>query len=225
MIAAGLYMAPADTYASDGTTTLDTLVFQNFHDSLQYSLGTYLAQWVNKNGFLIDNPSVFIKGMDAVFRGIDPVIPDSLANMMVHQFQHTIQLQKNRRIEKQLFDSLKSAGNLGYLPSGEYFKIIHAGQGIHPSPEDTVLMHIVAKTADGIEYENTRKAGMPVLRRVNNLVPGLSAALPMMGEGDVWKLYIPSERVYGDRVNTGLPPGSSIEVEVALLHVRRKQVH
>lgn len=202
----------------------DSTDIRNFHDSLQYSLGAYLAQWVNNNGFLIDNPTIFIKGMDDVFRKTNPEIPDSLANSMVHRFQNTIQLKKNRRIEKKLFDSLKSAGDIGYLPSGEYFKVMESGRGIHPLQEDTVLLHIVAKTADGIEYENTRKAGMPVLRRVNSLVPGLAAALPMMGVGDKWKLYIPSARVYGDEVNAGLPPGSCLEVEVALLNVRRKQV-
>jgi alkanesulfonate monooxygenase SsuD/methylene tetrahydromethanopterin reductase-like flavin-dependent oxidoreductase (luciferase family) len=51
------------------------------------------------------------------------------------------------------------------------------------------------------------------------LIQGWLEALPMMKEGDKWKLFIPSDLAYGPQGNQGIPPNSLLIFEVELIKV------
>ena len=56
-------------------------------DTLQYAIGSFLAQWVNNQGFLINNPTLFIKGMDDIFQNKTRLVPDSLISPLITAYQ------------------------------------------------------------------------------------------------------------------------------------------
>lgn len=189
------------------------------NDSLQYAMGAYLAKWVNKQGLLIDNPQVFLKGMDDVFRNQSRLFSDSLSAEMIEKLQYSNQLLVARKSEKKLFQSLRDKPGMGFLPEGIYYNILKNAEGQHPQKSDTVLIHIQGETADGIAFENTRSSGQPIKNAVKNMVPGVAAILPLMGIGMEWTVYIPAVMAYGDKPAPGIPPGSALVIKIELLNI------
>jgi FKBP-type peptidyl-prolyl cis-trans isomerase len=199
--------------------TLPAAGITSSRDSLMYALGSYLAQWVNKNRIEISNAPLFLKGMDDVFRGHPRRINDTLVNKMITDYQAAQKKQQAREEELRLFRSLKQSAGLGILPNGVYYQVIKNGEGAHPRPKDTVTIHFRGMLADGTVFDDTRQKGRPDITPVSDMIPGIAAALPLMGEGTEWKLYIPSSLAYGDKGNTVIPPASALVVELSLIKV------
>jgi FKBP-type peptidyl-prolyl cis-trans isomerase FklB len=47
-------------------------------------------------------------------------------------------------------------------------------------------------------------------------------AIPMMKEGSIWKLWIPSDLAYGDRGTGGIPGGATLLFEIELISIVKK---
>lgn len=219
LLIAGMISAPAIQAQPRGNDTLPAAGITSSRDSLMYALGSYLAQWVNKNRIEISNAPLFLKGMDDVFRGHPRRINDTLVNKMITDYQAGQKKQQAREEESRLFQSLKQSAGLGILPNGVYYQVIKSGEGVHPRPKDTVAIHFKGMLADGTVFDDTRQKGRPEITTVSNMIPGIAAALPLMGEGTEWKLYIPASLAYGDKGSPVIPPASALIVELALIKV------
>lgn len=209
--------AKGETIQTDTSITQPKLSV--YEDSLMYALGSYLAQWVNKNKIEISNAPLFLKGMDDVFRGHPRRINDTLVNKMITDYQAKQKKQQAREEENRLFQSLKQSPGLGILPNGVYYQVIKSGEGAHPRLKDTVTIHFRGMLADGTVFDDTRQKNRPDITPVSNMIPGIAAALPLMGEGAEWKLYIPSSLAYGDKGSSIIPPASALVVELTLIKV------
>ena len=191
------------------------------NDSVQYAIGAYLAQWVNTNGLLINNPALFLKGMDDVFRSQGRLLPDSIAEKMVAKYQLTIQMEKGKKAETNLFAGIRDKKDIGLVPGGIYYLILKNGEGVHPIKTDSVVLHIKGTTADGITFENTYLKKKPVTTMISDLIQGVASVLPMMGTGSKWQLYIPSALAYGDKATALIPANSALVVDLELLAVKQ----
>ncbi len=190
------------------------------NDSLMYSIGSYLAQWVNNNGFLISNINVFLKGMDDVFRNQPRMVHDTMANTIVLNQQQAIKYDNVRKGEVTLFSLLKDRPGIGIMPNGVYYSVVTNGEGIHPLKQDTVVLHIRGVIVNGGLFEDTYTKKQPIITLVSDMIPGLASSLPMMGAGSKWQLYIPSILAYGEKGSPVIPPYSALVVDVELLEVR-----
>lgn len=190
------------------------------NDTLQYALGSYLAQWVNGNGFIIDNASAFLRALDDVFRNQPRLIPDSITGNIVTNYQQIAKKEQARKAETFLFASLKEKPGIGVLPNGVYYLMFSNGEGMHPSKSDTVILNIKGSTANGIEFEDTYQKKQPVSITVSEMIPGVASVLPMMGVGSKWQLFIPSALAYGEKSTAIIPANSALIVELELLDVR-----
>lgn len=201
---------PADT----------TIILKNQTDSLQYAIGSFLAQWVNKNGFAISNPVAYLTGMDHVFKNHSRLLPDSIASRMVLAYQAAHQEKISKESAAVLFATVKEKPGIGMMPGGVYYEIEKNGEGIHPLKSDSVVIHIKGITADSILFEDTYAKHKPSFSKVADLIPGVASALPLMGVGDKWKLYIPSLQAYGKEATALIPANSALIVELELLRVK-----
>jgi len=103
--------------------------------------------------------------------------------------------------------------NSNYLPL--------SGTGPHPGEQDTLVINILAKLADGVTVvEDTYKTGKPFITTLAGLFPGLNEPLQMMAEGSKWQLFIPSVLAYGDKGTTLIPPNSALVIEAELVAVK-----
>ena len=189
-------------------------------DTLQYSLGAYVAQWINNNGFLISNAPLFLKGMDDMFQNKPRLIADSTIGPRIIVYQQAIQKDRNTRQEQQLFTSLKDKPGIGVLPNGVRYVILKTGRGARPAEKDTLVINMIAKLADGTVVEDTYQTKKPFVTTLAGLFPGLSDPVQMMAEGSKWQLFIPAVLAYGEKGNGVIPPNSALIIEVELLEVR-----
>ena len=87
------------------------------------------------------------------------------------------------------------------LPSGLQYKVLTAAPAGAKSPKagTPCECHYRGTLIDGTEFDSSYKRGQPATFAPNQVVKGWTEAMQLMGEGDKWELYIPSELAYGDR--------------------------
>jgi len=54
---------------------------------------------------------------------------------------------------------------------------------------------------------------------INGVIPGMSEALMMMEEGDIWELYVPPELGYQDNDYGIIPAGSTLVYKLELVRI------
>jgi FKBP-type peptidyl-prolyl cis-trans isomerase FklB len=83
--------------------------------------------------------------------------------------------------------------------SGLQYKVVKAGTGRAPTPNDTVTVHYRGTLVDGTEFDSSYKRGQPATFPVGGVIAGWTEALQLMKEGAQWQIVIPPELAYGDR--------------------------
>lgn len=186
-------------------------------DSLQYALGAFMGNWININGFTIENRQLFNQGLEDVLKSRSLLIPDSSISLFLANYQVSMQNEKNRAMEEQLFKNLKSEAGIGILPSGVHYLVIKTGTGKRPLPDDAVTINTIGLFPDGSLFEDTFSKKQAFTIPVSNLIPGLSEAVQLMQEGSVWRIFVPSRLGYGKAGLPGLiPPDAALVFELTL---------
>ena len=199
----------------------------NINDTVQYAIGAFLAQWVNNQGFLIENPTLFIKGMDDIFQNKPRMIPDSIITPLITAYQKITQKDRAYKLEQQLFTNIKQRPGLGIFPNGVHYFILKTGQGSRPNSSDSVTLNLKGALADGTVFEDTYSNKIPQTILLSQLIPGLSEAIQQMPVGSKWQIYIPSALGHGEKGVTGsggsyiIPPGSALVYEIELLEIKK----
>ena len=224
MLIAALF---AQKQVTKPVTSSNAVKLSNINDTLQYAIGAYLAQWVNNQGFLINNPTLFIKGMDDVFQNKPRAVPDSLLTGLITAYQMVTQKDRAYKLEQQLFTNIKQRPGLGIFPNGVHYFILKNGQGNRPNAKDSVLLNLKGALADGTVFEDTYSSKIPQTILPDQLIPGLSEAIQQMPIGSKWQIYIPSTLAHGEKgvknpANGAyiIPPGSALIYEIELLEIK-----
>ena len=103
------------------------------------------------------------------------------------------------------------------LPNGLEYKILHAGNGRIPNPDDRVKAHYRITSMDGTELANSYASGNPATISVARATSGLKEALQVMPVGSKWQLFLPRQPGSGGghRRRPGRAiPGRVLEVEL-----------
>jgi len=111
-------------------------------------------------------------------------------------------LEKNKKEGDEFLAANKTKDGVISLPNGLQYKVLAAGNGESPKPEDTVEVNYRGTLIDGTEFDAS-KPGMPMTRAANQVIRGWTEALTRMKPGAKWQLFIPSDLAYGER---GFPP-------------------
>ncbi len=107
--------------------------------------------------------------------------------------------------------------------SGLQYKVITAAAAgaKSPKPSTPCECHYRGTLIDGTEFDSSYKRGQPATFAPNQVVKGWTEAMQLMGEGDKWELYIPSELGYGDRDRGQFIKGGDVLVfELEMLKVK-----
>ena len=190
-------------------------------DTLQYSLGVFVGQWMVNNGFQVEDKELFNRGMDDLMMKRPLAVTDSTIVPIITSYQLSIQSERSRQMEEQLFADLRGKEGVGALPSGVHYIVIKAGTGARPTASDTVVMNVIGVFPDGTLFENTAEKEKPVQNVVSNLIPGLSEAVQIMPEGSVWRIFVPSALAYGTAgLPNVIPPNTALVFEITLEEVK-----
>ncbi len=79
------------------------------------------------------------------------------------------------------------------LPNGVQYEVLQQGSGRQATADATVAVRYRATIANGVEFDTTYDEKEPALLQINEVVArGLRETLPLMREGDKWRITIPA---------------------------------
>ena len=104
--------------------------------------------------------------------------------------------------------------------TGLKYKILRKSEGKMPTESDTVTVHYKGWLDGGREFDSSYKRGEPTSFGLNEVIPGWTQGLQLIGEGGMIELEIPSEIGYGVMGMPGvIPPNSRLHFIVELIKV------
>lgn len=105
------------------------------------------------------------------------------------------------------------------LSSGLQYRVIKAGAGQTPMPQDVVTVAYKGMRVDDYVFDET-KPGETRNLPVNKVIPGWVEALSLMKEGDEWELVVPAALGYGaNRMGDGIPPNQTLIFDLQLIAI------
>lgn len=105
--------------------------------------------------------------------------------------------------------------------SGLQYEELAAGPdgGASPTQDDWACVNYTGALIDGTVFDST-DGGAPLVLPLAGIIEGWREALPLMSEGDAWKLYIPPHLGYGPLGAAGaIPPNAALVFDLTLLRV------
>ena len=104
--------------------------------------------------------------------------------------------------------------------SGLCSRVLAAGTGDeHPDAWDTVTVHYSGWTTDGKLFDSSHKRGTPATFPLNRVISGWTEGLQLMVEGEIRRLWIPTELAYDNQ--PGRPAGMLV-FDVQLLGIENQ---
>ncbi len=154
---------------------------------------------------------------------VDPNTMNELFNdYLMNRRNYTLYTNKEKE-EKFLASNAKKDGVFS-TPSGLQYKIVAAGNDVHPEATDTVWVKYQGKLLDGTVFDQTEADGDAAKFTLNRVVKGWQEGLALIGEGGEIELYVPAALGYGDRgeMQGGIEPGATLIFNVSLEKVGKK---
>jgi FKBP-type peptidyl-prolyl cis-trans isomerase FklB len=119
---------------------------------------------------------------------------------------------------REFLEAFAKKPNVIARPSGLLYRVISAGSGETPAPEDIVTVVYKGEMVDGIVFDQT-KAGETTKLPANKVIPGWQEALSLMKVGDDWEIVVPSALAYGAVRTERLPSNQNLFFRVHLIAI------
>lgn len=105
--------------------------------------------------------------------------------------------------------------------SGLQYEVISRGDDSAPKPQatDGVNVHYHGTLIDGTVFDSSVERNEPISFNLNEVIPGWTEGLQLMGVGDKFRFFIPAELAYGESGAGPIPPNSTLIFEVELLGI------
>lgn len=200
-------------------------VLKNQKEKMSYIMGMDIGTSVRARGIDIDY-DIFLRGIRDVLKGNKILLTEQEIRETVARFQKEMiesqqtLVEKSRKDAEAFVSGDKKKEGIVVLPSGLQYKVIRAGTGRKPKPTDTVTVRYRATLPNGTEVDSSYRHGQPDTFQVNEMMPGLAEALPLMQEGARWLLFIPPELGYGERgAERQIGPNATVLFDVELVSI------
>ncbi len=121
-------------------------------------------------------------------------------------------------LEDELKDAFTANGTLVDLVIDD----VRLGEGKEVTSGDTVSVHYIGTTQDGIRFDNSYERGTPFEFTVGDgkVIEGWEKGLIGMKVGGQRILVIPSQMAYGNRQIGPIPPNSPLVFTIELLEIK-----
>lgn len=121
------------------------------------------------------------------------------------------------------FEKNKNNPNVKETESGIQYIIEREGSDVYASATDTVEVNYKGTLLDGTEFDSSYERGESVKFPLNQVIPGWTEGMQLVGEGGKIKLWIPYDLGYGPRaMSEKLPAYSTLVFEVELIKVNKE---
>ena len=191
-----------------------------------YLIGVQMAKRLKPFAKDLDAEKI-IQAIQDTFAGKDQLVPAAQEQAVMAAFQAAMEKKEGNRSAarkdtnaKWLAENAKKPGMLA-TKSGVQYEVLKTGAGKQAALGTSVTVHYTGTLLDGTVFDSSVQRGQPAdfPLREGGLIQGWIDVMPLMKEGDKWKLYIPSDLAYGERGNQGIGPNELLIFEVELIKV------
>lgn len=107
-------------------------------------------------------------------------------------------------------------------PSGLKYRVLRKGAGANPKATSKVKVHYHGWLDGGKVFDSSYQRGESIDFPLNQVIPGWTEGMQLVGQGGMIELEIPSDLGYGKRGTPGgpIPPDATLHFLVELLDVR-----
>lgn len=192
-------------------------------DKLSYALGMSLAQNMINQGVEKIQFEDFLDGIKTVYLNRNPKIDVNEGNRLLKNYFDTISKNQEEQTKKEREENLKFAeeymkenlkvDGMKATSSGLQFKVIREAKGNpykSPTAHDRVKCHYEGRLTDGTIFDSSYQRGEPAVFSLDQVIPGWTEGLQLMGEGDKYEFIIPPALGYGEVGIPGHIPGNSV---------------
>lgn len=216
--------APAPA-AKPSTTAPAAPALKNAKDSLSYAIGLLDGGFFKQQGLQEVNPQALGRGFDDATKGKGIMTPEAADQLVRAELQKSARRKVQPTIDagaKFLAENAKKPG-VKTTPSGLQYIVIQEGDGsVHPTPQDTIVMHYTGSTIDGKKFESSLDRGQPLVYPLYKLIQGWVEGVQLMSPGAKYKLFIPYNMAYGEQGSgEAIPGGSTLIFDLELLEVKK----
>ena len=179
----------------------DKAEFKTDAEKNGYSVGYDIGRSLKRQIEGVDAEAMARGLMDAMTGGV-PALPDAeMRERFVAMQQESARRipEKNKKEGEAFLAKNKGEKGVKTTASGLQYKVLTAGKGKKPGPEDTVTVNYRGALIDGTEFDSSYKRNQPATFPVKGVIAGWTEALQLMPEGSKWQLYIPANLAYGER--------------------------
>ena len=196
---------------------------------MSYVIGMDIGNNLKRQSIDVD-PNILAKAIKDALAGQKPLLSDQeiRETMAAHQNEMKAKQEALAKKNKEQGDAFlagnKKKEGVKTLPSGLQYKVIKAGKGKKPKPDDSVTTNYRGTLIDGTEFDSSYKRGQPATFKVSGVIPGWTEALQLMEEGAKWQLFIPPNLAYGERGTGGvIGPNATLIFEIELISIQEKK--
>jgi FKBP-type peptidyl-prolyl cis-trans isomerase FklB len=205
-------------------------------DKVSYSIGLNIGSGMKREGLEL-NPELVAAGLKDAFTGATPRLTDEQVRETLIAFQKEMMAkqmeqaqaqaenakvlgEKNRKEGEEFLAANKKKKGIKTLASGVQYEVLTEGKGPKPKASDTVKTHYRGTLIDGTEFDSSYKRNEPAVFPLEGVIPGWTEALQLMPVGSKWRLFLPSDKAYGENgAGEDIGPNSTLIFEVELLAI------
>jgi FKBP-type peptidyl-prolyl cis-trans isomerase FklB len=208
----------------------ETPAFKTPKEKFSYALGMEIGNGFRKQALDLD-PQSLSKGFADAFTGGKTLLTEDEMRAALTGAQEEYK-QKQAALRKESAQAALKSGEeflaanktkegVVSLPSGLQYRILKAGKGEKPDPDDIVVCNYRGTFIDGTEFDNSANHNGPATFTLKGVIRGWSEALQLMSVGSKWQLFVPSQLAYGENgAGQFIPPNSTLIYEVELLAIK-----
>ena len=178
----------------------EALDLENETSRINYSLGFQIGGDFKRQGVEMDADAV-VQGIRDSLEGAEPQMSAAeMRTTLTELKRKVVAEQRKRGVENELTllkegeafmqENAKKEGVVT-TESGLQYKVIEAGSGKSPGPQDQVTVHYKGTFIDGKPFDSSYKKKKPATFQVNRVIKGWSEGLQLMKEGGKSQLFIP----------------------------------
>lgn len=192
-------------------------------DRLSYSAGYDMALKIKESGVDLDYDVVLQAARD-VLKGRKTLMTRQEVGEAINAYRTDRKnelTEKNRKEGQAYLAENKKREGVVTLPSGLQYKVLKAGEGKKPGPEDVVTVQYRGKLVNDAEFDSSYMRGQPATFALNQVIRGWTEGLQLIQEGGKIQLVVPPDLGYGERGTPGGPigPDAVLIFEIELLSV------
>jgi FKBP-type peptidyl-prolyl cis-trans isomerase FklB len=187
--------------------------------SASYSVGVSMGEQLRASGVPPEliNAQQLAQGVHDAISGKASMTDKDRENL--HGLVDSVGESNHRAAAKFLAENGKKS-DVVTTTSGLQYKVLAAGSGASPKPNDEVTVNYRGTLINGTEFDSSYKRGQPANFQVNRVIPGWTEALGLMKPGAKYQLFIPPQLAYDLRSAPPIPPGSALIFEVELVSIK-----